>query len=122
MYAGFAITDKRIVAMHAALQAVFNPAEERSVATVKPKKGKRTTVWTKTAADIVKSTHLQKTWMIILPQALGNGLWSRRGKKIRYIFASVLAAAVIFAVDWVKLSAIFRAVVMGEIFFTEFFT
>lgn len=58
--------------------------------------------------------------MILLQQALGNGVWSRHGEKIRYIFAQVLNAAVIFAVERVKLSVIFLAVVMGKIFFKHF--
>jgi hypothetical protein len=120
VYAGVAIADKRIVAMHAALQVVLNPAEERSVSTVKPKKGKRPTVWPKTAVGIVKPIHLQKTWMILLQQALCNGLCCRCRKKIRYIFAPAPGAAVIFAVEWVKLSAIFLAVAMGKIFFRNF--
>jgi hypothetical protein len=76
-----------IVAKHAAPPVISGPAEKRSDATVKPKKEKRPTVFPKTAAGIVKSIHFQKTWMIILQQALGNGVWSRRRKKIRYIFA-----------------------------------
>jgi hypothetical protein len=87
VYAGVAIVDKRIVAMHAAWKVVLKPAEERSDATVKPKKAKRPTVWPKTADGIVKTIHFQKIWMIILQQALGNGVRSRHGKKIRYIFA-----------------------------------
>jgi hypothetical protein len=88
--------------MHAALQVVSDPAEKRRNATVKPKKAKRPTVLPKTAAGIVKSIHLQKTWMILLLTALGNGVCCHRGKKIRYIFAPILDAAVIFAVERVK--------------------
>jgi hypothetical protein len=75
-----------IVAKHAAPPVISGPAEKRSDSTVKPKKEKRPTVFPKTAVDILKSIHLQKTWIIILPQALGNGVWSRRRKKIRHIF------------------------------------
>jgi hypothetical protein len=87
VYAGVAIVDKRIVAMHAEWKVVLKPAEKRSDATVKLQKAKRPTVWPKTAGGTGKSIHLQKIWMIILLQALGNGVRFCHGKKIQYIFA-----------------------------------
>lgn len=103
MYAGVAFVDKLIVAIHAAWKVVLNPAEKRSDATVKPIKAKRPTVWPKTAGGVLKSIHIEKTWMIILQQSILNGVCCHHGKKIRYIFVPVPGAAVIFAVEWAKL-------------------
>jgi hypothetical protein len=68
-----------IVAMHAAPPVASDPAEKRSDATVKPKKAKRPTVWPKTAVGIVKSIYIEKTWMIILQQAILNGVSCHHG-------------------------------------------
>ena len=92
-----------IVAIHAASPVASGPAEKRSDSTVKPIKVKKLTALPKTTVGIVKSFNVKKTWMIILQQALLNGLSCPHGLKFRCLFAPVFDAAAIFAVGRVKL-------------------
>jgi hypothetical protein len=103
VYAGVAGVDMLIVVMHVVMPAAVHFTAKRNNAIAKPKKAKRPTAWPKIVVGIVKPIPLQKTWMMLLQETPLIGLrWHRVGK-IWWFFALICKAAVIFAIEWVKL-------------------
>lgn len=101
MYVGVAGVDRLIVVMSVGMLLAVHLTAKRNSATDKPKKAKSPTVWPKTVVGIVKTSPFQKRWMMLLQGPLLIGLWWHCVRKIWWVFALILKAAVIFVVEWV---------------------
>lgn len=112
--------DKLIVVMHVVMPVAVHLTAKRSNAIAKPKKVKRPTAWPKIVVGIVKPIPLQKTWMMLLQETPLIGLRWHRVRKIWWFLALIGKVAVIFAIERVKLRAIFLAVATVRVFLSNF--